>query len=665
MAYTIIDAKLSPEEKSKLGSFLVEKFRFAITSRQTQVESDYGRWCKNYEAMPKEKTRTTPFVGAANFIPRLIGMHTDILSARLIGLLFGTKPFWKPKTLIEGNPKVSNDDLQRLSQWMEMVTFSGMNWFEHIDWVIFQVVKTGTVVAKFPWQVKELYLGSEASGPASQGERTWKKEGVEVDVVPFEDFYPFPITARNLTQCTIKFHRLRFTHEEVTYRKNVKYQGQEWWDPKAADYLLGQGPTSNLPQSAQQVQAQASGITLSKDVARPYTCVEASLCYELSPGKLYPLVVVFNPSIEKTELTILKAYHSPYAKGDLDGFVDFRIYPREMFYGNCVPNLLEMAQEEQAQIHNGRRDSNTVATTPGWKKKRLAQVGNPSADWYAGKVFIVDSMDDLEPLQFPGAYNSMIEEENLLLQIAERYTGISPAMQGFGAGSMQGKRGVYANSATLALLSEGNKRLDIFLKRLRNSFHQSGRIIFESHKQFRPWGDEYEQFGLNGQAMKRIFELSSTEVDGYAGVFFELGASDASANKEVDRTALMVMSNTMASYYQQIVALSTQFLSVPQGSPLKPVIASVLEGARDLANRLCFVFDVNERQKVVPDLSALLGPSGPGAQQPRLDRGGMPPAEGAVSPEDVSGLASRLTAITGAAGTGAVGPQLVGGQGLV
>ena len=666
MPYRAIDVQMDDEAKRKLGNFLVEKFRLAVTSRITQVESDYARWCKNYEAMPKEKTRTTPFIGAANFIPRLIGMHTDILAARLIGLLFGTKPFWRPRTLIEGNPALQQDDIQRLSQWIEFVTSSGMNWFEHIDWLIFQVVKTGTVTCKFPWKTKELYLGSEGSGGAIAGEKVWRKEGVEVDVIPFEDFYPFPISARNLTQCTIKFHRLRFTFEEVSYRKNARQDGQTWWDEKAANFLVQQGPDGSLPQAASQIQAQASGISLTKDVARPFACIEATLCYELEPGKLYPIVVVFNPSVQNTELTILKAYYSPYERGDLDGYADFRIYPREFYYGNCVPNILEMSQEEQAQIHNGRRDSNTVATTPGWKKKRLAQVGNPSADWYAGKVFIVDAMDDLEPLQFPGNYNSMIDEENMLLQMAERYTGISPAMQGFGAGSQQGKRGVYANSATLALLSEGNKRLDIFLKRLRNSFHQAGRIIFESHRQFRPWGSEYEQFGLNSEAMKKIFELASAEADGYAGVFFELAASDASANKEVDRTALMVMSNTMASYYQQIVALSTQYLSVPEGSPLKPVIASVLEGARDLANRLAFVFDVYDRQRIVPDLSALLGGQRPGPQGPsRMVGGGMSAAEGAVSPEDVSGLASRLTAITGAAGAGAVGPQLVGAGGLI
>src|SRR5208282_1970725 len=213
--------------------------------RQTQIEGNYARWCKNYEAVPKEKTRTTPFPGAANFIPRLIGIHTDILSARIIGLLFGTKPFWRPKTLIRGNPQLQEDDLLTLSDWMEYVTFYGMNWYEAIDTTIAMVCKTGTVVHKYPWKMKELFLGTEGGSSATSAEHSWRKEGVEVDVIPFDDFFPFPITARNLSFCSIKFHRLRFTAEEIIYRKNVKMEGHPWWDPKACDYLLNAGKDAN------------------------------------------------------------------------------------------------------------------------------------------------------------------------------------------------------------------------------------------------------------------------------------------------------------------------------------------------------------------------------------------------------------------------------------
>ena len=243
MSYSPINLQLDKDAKTKLLNYLNEKLKASQVGRMTQVESDYARWCKNYEAVPKEKTRTTPFPGAANFIPRLIGMHTDILAARITGLLFGTKPFWRPKTLIEGNPGLATDDLMNLGSWMEYITFYGMNWFESIDLTIQMVCKTGTVVHKYPWKMKELYLGVEGGGSAQSSEKSWKKEGIEVDVIPFDDFFPFPITARNLDYCSIKFHRLRFTAEEIIYRKNVRVGGRSGGIPKQLTTSSTQGST--------------------------------------------------------------------------------------------------------------------------------------------------------------------------------------------------------------------------------------------------------------------------------------------------------------------------------------------------------------------------------------------------------------------------------------
>src|SRR4051812_41465715 len=103
-------------------------------------------------------------------------------------------------------------------------------------------------------------------------------------------------------------------------------------------------------------------------------------------------------------------------------------------------------------------------------------------------------MDDLEPLLLQANYNSLVEEENALLALAERYSGNPPPTQGFGSGS-QGKRGVYNSQGTLALLSEGNRRLDLILKRVRTPFHKLGRLTYSSYKNF---GDEAQMYTQDG-----------------------------------------------------------------------------------------------------------------------------------------------------------------------
>jgi hypothetical protein len=346
-------------------------------------------------------------------------------------------------------------------------------------------------------------------------------------------------------------------------------------------------------------------------------------------------------------------------------FTDFRFMPREnLYWGYSIPEILEQSQEEQAQIHNGRRDANLICNVPGWKKKRLADVGNPGTEWYPGKVFELDQMDDLDVLAYPTNYNSLIEEENALLQLAERYTGISPAMQGFGSGQT-GRRGTYSSMGTMALLSEGNKRLDIFTRRVRRPFHCIGSQIFTNYRDFKSDAPEWEQYGQTGELLKQLFNL--TEPDGFRGFFFDIGASEASANKEVDRQNLLLMANTMAAYYKEIMGLIPMVVQAPPGSPFQELGLQILDGARDLANRILFSFDVFDRTKMLPDVRAVLGGGRPGQPQQTgpPNQMGMPPAESAVSGANLQNMAQSIGQITGGAGRQAGAGAGVGAGGIM
>lgn len=617
-----------PAEKlTALQNYCVDKFWKTVEARNNQVQGMYQRWLDNYAGKPQQPIRTTPFYRASNFVPQLIRMHTDILSAREIGLIFGTKPLWRPKTFMNRTP---SQVLMAIGEWMDDICLNGIEFYEPIDTTLYLTNKTGTQVIKSVWANDETYC-------SQNGElKPFTEEGMEFDVVPFDDFFPYPVTARTLKQTLANFHRLRFAKEEIEFRKSIGA-----WNDRACDLLLRTGAQASQG-NPREVSASSAGISLTVDVVRPFNVVEGWVKYELEPGKIYSLVVTFNPA-SRTNDGILKAIYdyTPRAQGV---FTDFRIMPREnLFWGYSIPEILEQAQEEKAQIHNARRDANTIAAVPGWKKKRLAEVGNPSQEWYPGKVFEVDNMDDLEPLSWNMTYNGLIEEENFLNSEAERYTGISPAMQGFGAGTV-GKKGIYSSMGTLALLSEGNKRLDVYIKRLRRPFHSIGTQIFTSYRDFKD-AKEFEVYGENGKYLQQAFQLR--EPSGFKGVFFDIAASDASANKEVDRQNLLLMANTMAAYYRQIMELIPNVVQAPDGSPFKELGLQILDGARDLANRLLFSFDVYDRTKLIPDVRQLLGGQQPPPRSAAADQVGLPQAEGGVSTPQLQALSSAVGQVAG------------------
>jgi hypothetical protein len=629
----IYSIPIADDKKKEVVGFLWKTFEASVQARTTQVEGNYKRWLDNYASKPMQEVRTSPFLRASNFVPGLIRMHCDIMHARLYGLLLACRPFWKPTTLI---PEVPHEDLAALTEFMQFISWYRVYLPQLLDDALRRVLKTGQVFMKGPWMQDTFWFpeGQDDKGNVSGKEIT--TETLELKSLPFEDVWMWPITANDLTEVKIKFHRIRLTEGEVKERI-----GDKRWDADAGALVLNGPGESPGKDAARQTRATEAGINLTKDVDRPFSVIEAHLRYDLGDGKTCKYVITFNPA-QNSEKGYLRGYFSPYKRLE-DCFVSINLLPREdLIYGYSFPEILEQFQEEQAQIHNGRRDASLIANVPGWKKKRDPTVPNPSSEWYPGKVFELADMDDLQPLTFGGSYNSMIDEESFLLQLAERTTGITTPMQGAGTGSLAGKRGIYANTGTLAMLAEGNRRLDIYLKRLRFPMHSIGDLIYQSYRTFNPTGAEFTSWGKTGEAIKRIW--SFTEPDSMPGYFFEMAASDAGANKETDRTALLLMANTMAAYYRQVTEAASVAGQVPDGHPLRQTLLMVLDGAKDLADRLLFAFDIGDRKRLLPDMRQILG----GGTQQGADQAvasGMPGTEEPLSIDRLQALRQATSAV--------------------
>lgn len=626
-----IQIPLGDERKAHMVGDLTRIFQSCVQARSIQIDSKYTRWMDNYSAKPLEAVRTTPFYRASNFIPQLIRMHTDILSARVFGLILGTKPMWNPATFID----MKHEEMEYLKEWLEFVSKFQLRLPQVLDSGIFRSFKTGQCLLKGPWIEERIW---KVSGLSKDGKSLNKREEVKscLDLRPlaFDDVWVYPITVQWLRDARMIFHRLRLTKEEVQWRAD-----NDIWDKEACAKVLNTPEQSSG--TARESQATEAGISLTPDVGRPYTAIEATIKYELEAGKTFELVVVFNPKVSGKD-GYLRGYFNPVTKLS-HPYAEVKFLPREDFiYGYSVPEILEQSQEEQAQIHNARRDANTIGNIPTFKKRRYADMPNPSSEWYPGKVFELESMDDMDVLNLQVNYNSMIDEEKFLLFLAEQYTGVQAPMQGYGAGVLQGKRGIYSSQGTLAMLAEGNRRLDIYLYRAREPFHDLGNLIYQSYKHYRPDGAEFTQWGERGAAIRKTFTFA--EPEDFPGYYFNLSAADASANREVDRTALLLMANTMAGYYRQIVEAAATVTQLPPDHPLGEVLKSVLDGAKDLASRLLFAFDIGDKKRLLPDVREILGGS-PRAGAEQADRVGLPQSDEVLSIDRLQSLSQNLSSL--------------------
>jgi hypothetical protein len=617
------DVPFSTDQLKDLAGYLQEKFAMVVRSRQTQIDDKAANWQRNYDAIPAQLVRTVPYYRASNFMPHLIRMHTDILGARILGILFGTHPFWMVKSLLDQDEPV--ETFQNISQGLNYLWENDLRGFDVSDEIVNQSLQTGTLIEKAIWSdTTTSYMGQDGNFEEYQDER------MMFVPVAFEDFWPFPITARNVDSTEILFQRIRLTQRDIDDRSK---DGR--WDPNAAARMM---KTWKVEQNA-DVRAQSTGINLTADVDYPYSAIEAWLSWEVA-GVRRPIVVTFNPSIGGTE-SILRAIYNSYPYGRKP-FIDFRPMPRKgSFFGYSSPEILEQFQEEQAQIHNQRRDANTIANIPSFKKLRNSNMPNPATNWYPGCVIEVEEMGDVEVWGFPGNYNSMVDEEQFLLSLAERTLGISPSMQGFGAGQSAGKRGIYATGATLAMLSEGNKRQDIYIKRARSPYHRLGEMTAMSYNQFSP--RFFEDLGPKGEAIARAFET----VNRQKGLNYGLTASSASENREIDRQSLLQMAGVMANYYEKLTEAAAALQQVPADAPVAKVLLAVLDGAHSLADRILFAFQQPDRNRLLPDLRQVLGAGGKPVSTRPNDASRLSSDERVVRPPQLADMAQNLKNFVG------------------
>jgi hypothetical protein len=256
-------------------------------------------------------------------------------------------------------------------------------------------------------------------------------------------------------------------------------------------------------------------------------------------------------------------------------------------------------------------------------------------------VIEVEEMGDVEVWGFPGNYNSMVDEEQFLLSLAERTLGISPSMQGFGAGQSAGKRGIYATGATLAMLSEGNKRQDIYIKRARSPYHRLGEMTAMSYNQFSP--RFFEDLGPKGEAIARAFET----VNRQKGLNYGLTASSASENREIDRQSLLQMAGVMANYYEKLTEAAAALQQVPADAPVAKVLLAVLDGAHSLADRILFAFQQPDRNRLLPDLRQVLGAGGKPVSTRPNDTSRLSSDERVVRPPQLADMAQNLKNFVG------------------
>jgi hypothetical protein len=449
----------------------------------------------------------------------------------------------------------------------------------------------------------------------------------------------WPLGVQDFKDAIMKVHRVRLHKETALLRA---YQG--FYDLDVIKQLYTRPDLSNRTNIEVKQEENTGIVSLPADRLTFYECWIDK--YPLVDGRYYSLVLTYH--IESD--SFVRKIYNPYNTGDdlADVFIGCKLFPRDdMWHGRGFAELLEQSQEEASTIHNQRRDRATAANTNVIVARKDSML-DLSFPLFPNKPLFVDSLDDIRVEQMGRESTFEFEEERVALDLAERRSGVSPPMIGYGAGAMGGKRGVYSASGTLSMLQEGNMRTDLNIMDLRAAVTRVGRLALKSYA----LGGVHERLRQKFDPARMIRIARSIAM--YNQLQMDLTCSNASVNREVDRQHATMLAQTMTTYYTQSIELVKMIMTIKDPT-LKNYLMSIYKGSKVLFHNILKSFDNGDTERILPRLE-LPGadipagapgqgvPGQPGQVVPFAQQSGMapvPPAPGAPGeqvPPDVGAI---------------------------
>lgn len=550
-------------------------------------ETKLPEWRRFYEARPLDATRSFPFEGASNLVVPLAGIHCDTLKARVMSAIWRTRPLWMVDVVgdFEGQSEPIRDAWQRymLNNAVEPTELDLYR--VEGDW-IGEIIKYGSSTLKIPYET--LYEDYMLPAGDGTGKYTPMREmvykGPRPEKLCFEDCF-FPAGAQTLARAGFIAHRIRYQKHELMERRFTGFFSHDKVD------AIIKNPDRTSPGFVQAQRENDAQIKSPNQGFAEWDIYECWFPFRDPAGNKAPRVIVWYHMRSETIMSAIYDAYTPILGSQ--PFVFGRLlYRDDSLFGYGLCEILADLQEEASMIHNQRRDNATVANTKVWR-------ADPDSKLHEGyKVFpgamLPALKGELEPLQHGDVSASSFQEEQMVMDLAERRSGVSPPMQGMGAGTNT-KKGVYTAMGTMSLLQEGNGRTDMTVADIRNAHTKVGRIISNLYAHLGLDEKKLLQYGKMQDNIKTAASLIKERK-----MALPINPSTASVNREVEKQNDLMLTQIMSRHYTMITQMMMQLGNSMLPPEVKAYTAKIIDASEKLMKQIMRNFDHDDVDALVP-----------------------------------------------------------------
>jgi hypothetical protein len=625
----LIPATIKGEKLEALKKYLRTRVLELKYGMKELFEEKVTKWNAAYEARPREETRQFPFQNASNLIIPIIGIHTDTLHAQIMAAIFKTKPL--VQTRLFGDPNPSFDAMQKAyGEFMDYVCLEPeeLDLYRIYNEGFRECIKYGTVTYKTPWeeQQRDFFIpGGDGTGSVRDFIPEITFAGPRPEKLPFTGFY-IPPSAKSIEAADFKAHKKVMTKYELEERKFLKI-----YDEEAIEHVLKNPDRTTGEVSEKERQEKLGAKSFPTEYNAQWDIWECYMNWRYNDEQFAPkMIVTFHEKTGEVLRVIYDNFRSEW-------FVGARMACRDdMYYGYGFAEILFDFQEGASETYNGFRDNQTVVNTRVW---RVAPDSKLNAGYriYPSAVLPAEK-DEIEALGHGELSPINIDDLRLLLDLAERRSGVSPPQQGYGAGVTTGRRGVYTAMGTLALMQEGNSRKDLNVSDMRDAHTRLMRLVTKLYGTFGKQNDFHnaKRLGIFGKKAVNIRAAIDEIVGGRLAL--PVYASTASVNREVEKQNDLMLSQIMVRHYQMVAQMLGGLGQVMTPPDVKVYLTDVIKASNSLMKTILRNFGHDDVDILVPE--------------PQVQQGGAPNPQIGGQPSGIQGppLASPQQ-----------NPQLVGG----
>lgn len=556
--------------------YLKEEITLADSERGDFI-TKIARWKHAYRAPVASSPKHFPIWNASNLTYPLIKETVNTMAAQIAQSVLVVRPRWVLKDLAaEWKPFVDP-----IENFLDIASERDMNLKRvAVPWLI-EGAKLGTSMLELGYDVdvRRIYKYTP-DGKDAYPSRITRRDGPRALHFPLQDFW-------------IRFGE--YDEQEARWcARRMLLTERELREAEA------QGKFFNLAAlEGRQVRGTDPSIKLDEDVERTrpnqrdlWEVFKVWLSWDVDGDGINEELLLY---FSRDALSFLSKKFNPYWHGRRP-YVKFKYFPVEhRFYGEGLCEMLEDLQDGISAMHNRRADNHTLANSAMILKRKMSKGILPGDPLYPGKIIeTADIWNDIREFRLSEPYQSTVQEEAILRQIADNLAGMSDAQRG---SAMPVSRTTAA--AQLALLQEQAKRVDLTVQSARDSLDEVGLFAVNLYYQFGTNGKALEWMGERGRIVEAVFRLPKRVVE--IGQALRVSTPTSLQNRQVKRENAIALFNLLVQMYERIMPLAQ--LITPEQLP--EVAHAMVSSANRFMQDVLETFEVTDAEDVLAGLTVL------------------------------------------------------------